>query len=68
MRLRDNLLMAVTFLHLIARQLLGILLGRLRSEHAKDVEIVVLRHQVSALRRQVTRPSSTPPIARSSRH
>src|SRR6266516_1853990 len=38
--------MALSFLHLMARRLVGMLLGSLRSEHAKDVEIAVLRHQI----------------------
>jgi hypothetical protein len=32
------------------------LLGRLRSQHAKDVEIAVLRHRLEVLPRQVKRP------------
>jgi putative transposase len=32
----------------------------LRSEHAKDVEIAVLRHQLSVLRRQVKQPEFRP--------
>jgi hypothetical protein len=48
--------MALSFLYLMARRLAGMLLGSLRSEHAKDVEIAVLRHQLSVLRRQVKRP------------
>ena len=36
------------------------LLGRLRSEHAKDVEIAVLQHQLQVLRRQVKRPELQP--------
>jgi len=36
------------------------LLGRLRSGHAKDVEIAVRRHQLSVLRRQVKRPEFRP--------
>jgi transposase InsO family protein len=32
----------------------------LRSEHAKDVEIAVLRHQLAVLRRQVKRPKFQP--------
>jgi putative transposase len=38
--------MALSFLYLMTRRLLGMLLGSLRSEHAKDVEIAVLRRQV----------------------
>jgi hypothetical protein len=43
------------------------LLGSLRSQHAKDVKIAVLRHQLSVLHRQVKRPQFRPPTARSSR-
>jgi hypothetical protein len=52
--------MALSFLYLMARWLVGMLLGRLRSEHAKDVEIAVLRHQLRVLRRQVKRPEFRP--------
>ncbi len=48
--------MALSFLYLMTRRLVGTLLGSLRSEHAKDVEIAVLRHQLDVLRRQVKRP------------
>ena len=60
--------MALSFVYLMTRRLLGMLLGSLRSEHAKDVEIAVLRHQLQVLRRQVKRPESDPPTVRSSRH
>jgi putative transposase len=36
------------------------LLGSLRTECAKDVDIAVLRHQLSVLRRQVKRPEFRP--------
>jgi putative transposase len=52
--------MALSFLYLTTRRLVGVLLGRLRSEHTKDVEIAVLRHQLSVLRRQVKRPEFRP--------
>jgi putative transposase len=52
--------MALSFLYLMARRLVGALLGSLRSEHAKDVEIAVLRHQLSVLRRQVKRAEFRP--------
>src|SRR6266704_348815 len=52
--------MALSFLYLMARWLVGMLLGRLQSEDAKDVEIAVLRHQLSVLHRQVTRPEFQP--------
>jgi hypothetical protein len=38
--------MALSFLYLMARRLLCMLLGSFRSEHAKDIEIAVLRHQL----------------------
>src|SRR6266516_1113517 len=52
--------MALSFLYLMARRLVGMLLGSLRSQHAKDVEIAVLRHQLTVLRRQVQRPAFRP--------
>jgi hypothetical protein len=54
--------MALSFLYLTTRRLVGVLLGRLRSEHTKDVEIAVLRHQLSVLRRQVKRPEFRPAV------
>jgi hypothetical protein len=59
--------MALSFLYLMARSLVGMLLGRLRSEQTKDVEIAVLQHQLQVLRRQVKRPEFHPPIERCSR-
>ena len=52
--------MALSFLYLMTRRLLGMLLGSARSEHAKDVEIAVLRHQLDVLCRQVKRPELRP--------
>src|SRR6266700_3015887 len=52
--------MALSFLYLMTRRLVGMLLGSFRSERAKDVEIAVLRHQLSVLRRQVKRPQLRP--------
>jgi hypothetical protein len=50
--------MALSFLYLMARRLVGMLLEGLRSEHAKNV--AVLRHQLDVLRRQVKRPAFRP--------
>jgi putative transposase len=52
--------MALSFLYLMTRRLVGMLLGCLRSKHAKDVEIAVLGHQLDVLRRQVKRPEFRP--------
>ena len=52
--------MALSFIYLMTRRLVGMLLGRLGSEHTKDVEIAVLRHQLSVLRRQVKRAEFRP--------
>src|SRR6266487_1129342 len=52
--------MALSFLYLMARRLVGVLFGLLRSEHAKDIQIAVLRHQLEVLRRQVKRPEFRP--------
>jgi putative transposase len=48
--------MALSFLYLMTRRLVGMLLGSLQNEHAKDIEIAVLRHQLDVLRRQVKPP------------
>jgi putative transposase len=52
--------MALSFLYLMTRRLVGILLGSFRSEHAKDIEIAVLRYQLKVVRRQVRRPEFRP--------
>jgi hypothetical protein len=43
----------------VVRCLLGLVVLVGRADRAKDVEIVVLRHQLAVLRRQVTRPDLT---------
>jgi putative transposase len=54
--------MALSFLYLMARRLVGMLLGRCQGEHAKDVEIAALHHQLEVLRRQVKRPEFQPAL------
>jgi hypothetical protein len=45
-----------SLLYLLARRLFELLVLRARSDASKDVEILVLRHELSVLRRQVARP------------
>jgi len=46
----------LSLLYLLARGLLALLVLRFRTDRAKDLEIVVLRHELAILRRQVARP------------
>src|ERR671916_444120 len=45
-----------SLVYLLARRLVELLVLRARTDVSKDVEILVLRHEVSVLRRQVSRP------------
>jgi len=47
----------VSLVYLMARRLIELLVLRARTDASKDVEILVLRHEVSVLRR----PSATAP-------
>jgi transposase InsO family protein len=48
------------FAYVALRRVLGLLLLRGRSQRAKDLEIIVLRHELQILRRQVRRPELQP--------
>jgi putative transposase len=48
--------MTLSFLYLAIRALLGALVRSRRGLDVKDVELLVLRHELEILRRQVSRP------------
>ena len=52
--------MLISFLYLTLRKLLELVALRPRSEEFKELEIVVLRHEVAVLRRQISRPDLRP--------
>jgi putative transposase len=60
MRTRPLLLETFSFAYWLLRRLLELLLLIARSEQRKEVEILLLRHEVQVLRRQVARPQLRP--------
>jgi len=52
--------MTASLVYVVLRQLLRMLTQLVREGGAKDVEMLVLRHQVAVLRRQVHRPDLRP--------
>jgi hypothetical protein len=52
--------MSVSLVYVVLRQVLQMLAQLAREDGAKDVELLVLRHQVAVLRRQVRRPRLDP--------
>src|SRR4051794_6787482 len=52
--------MTASLVYLLLRQVLQMLTQLARDGGAKDVELLVLRHQVAVLRRQVHRPALAP--------
>jgi putative transposase len=49
----------VSFVYLVACRLLALVLLLARSDRSKELEILVLRHELSILRRQARRPQLT---------
>jgi putative transposase len=56
MRIRPLLLESLFLAYWVLHRLLELLLLLARSEHRKEVEILLLRHELQVLRRQVARP------------
>ncbi len=52
--------MVVSFLYVFACRLFELVVLLARRERSKELEIVVLRHELSVLRRQVRRPPFKP--------
>lgn len=48
--------MIVSLVYLLARRLVELLVLRARTDTSKDIELLVLRHELRVLHRQVTRP------------
>lgn len=52
--------MTASLVYVLLRQVVQMLTQLARDDGAKDVELLVLRHQVAVLHRQVTRPKLEP--------
>src|SRR5438034_8319122 len=48
--------MSLSFVYLAVRHLFGALVRSRRGLHVKDIELLVLRHELDILRRQIARP------------
>ncbi len=52
--------MLLSIVYVLAQRLFGLIVPQARGEAAKDVELLVLRHEVAVLRRQINRPRWEP--------
>src|SRR3989442_9767978 len=55
-RVEGGCFLVVSCLYLLFRRGLAVAVLRLRSREFKELEIVVLRHELAVLRRQISRP------------
>ena len=54
--MEEGLLLLVSLVYLLFRRALAVAALRFRSREFKELEIIVLRHELAVLRRQVVRP------------
>ena len=50
----------LSIIYVLAQRVFGLIVLRGRGEASKDIELLLLRHEVAVLRRQITRPRLEP--------